>query len=107
MPPSLVAMMPSPLLPVPVQMDFHFCPAAMTPGISVTVYSRGIGGPALALAPPAPPRPAPAPAPAPPAPPRPRAAGGVLQFFAMYSAYRESDGACTPCPCCGAAGAPA
>ena len=39
-PPSGVARMPSALFPVPVQMDFHFCPAAITPGISFTVYSR-------------------------------------------------------------------
>src|SRR5690349_12806156 len=96
MPPPLVAMMPSALLPVPVQMDFHLCPAAMTPGISLTMYSLGIGGPAAALAP----RPAPPPSPraAPPAPaapapgappaaapraaPPPRGAGGFLQFLA-------------------------
>src|SRR5262245_34049836 len=108
MPPSLVATMPSALLPVPFQMDFHFCPAAITPGISITAYSLGAGGPAAALLPP--PRPAPPPAPAaapcPPAPPPPRpprAAGGVLHLPATNSAYLASDGAWTPGPCCGAA----
>src|SRR5262245_47211634 len=88
MPPSLVAMMPSALLPVPIQMDFHFLPAAMTPEISVTAYSLCSGGPAVAFAGAAPPRPAP-PAPAPGAAPRPapppRGGGGTLHCFIIQS----------------------
>src|SRR5262245_11461025 len=82
MPPSLVARMPSALFPVPVQMDFHCWPAAMTPGISVTMYSLFAGGPCAAALPPAPPRGAP-----------PRPAGGVLHLDATNSAYRASAGA--------------
>src|SRR5438552_3103750 len=94
MPPSFEAIMPSALLPVPVQMDFHFCPAAMTPGISFTAYSRGIGGPAAALfaaAPPPPRAAAPAAPPAPGAaaparpPPPPRGAGGILHLLMTHS----------------------
>src|SRR5215468_1725939 len=88
MPPSLVATIPSALLPVPVQMDFHFLPAAMTPGISVTAYSLCSGGPAVAFAGAAPPRP-PAPAPpcaaAPRAGPPPRGGGGTLHCFMIQS----------------------
>src|SRR5262245_43146950 len=97
MPPSEVATMPSALFPVPIQIDFHFCPAAMTPGIAVTVISLAAGGPAAA-----PPLPAPPP---PRAGPPPRPAGGFLQLFATKSAYPASAGACTPGPRCGAAGA--
>src|SRR5687767_2569707 len=93
-PPSGVAIIPSALLPVPVQMDFHLCPAAMTPGIALTVYSRCSGGPAAAAAvlPPlaAPAAAAPAapcagaaPRPAPP----PRGGGGVLHFVITHSGY--------------------
>src|SRR5262245_44027494 len=99
MPPSLVAIMPSALLPVPVQTDFHRCPAAITPGIAVTVYSRCSGGPAAALAAaprPASPRPAPAaaapaapaagaaPAAAPRPGPPPRGGGGTLHFVVTH-----------------------
>src|SRR5207237_357206 len=98
MPPSLVAMMPSALLPVPVQMDFHFCPAAITPGISFTAYSLGTGGTAglFAGAGAAPP------AARPPPPPPPRGAGGTLHLVFIKSAYLASAAACTPGPCCGA-----
>src|SRR5215471_11889344 len=97
MPPSLVPMMPSALLPVPVQIDFHFCPAAITPGISVTMYSLCAGGPAAASPPRAPPRAASGPR------PPPRGAGGFLHFMATHSAYLASCGAWTPGPCWSAA----
>src|SRR5262245_12979433 len=97
MPPFFVAIIPSALFPRPVQMDVHFCPAAITPGISVTVYSLGAGAAAAAC--PAPP----ARAPPPPAPPPPRWAGSFLQLLALNSAYLASWGAWTPGPCCGAA----
>src|SRR3990172_603766 len=54
-PPSLVPTMPSATLPDADQIVFHRCPAAITPGISVTVYSLGpccAGGAAGAGAPP-------------------------------------------------------
>src|ERR1700722_14886393 len=41
-PPSLVATMPSALLPSTCQISFHGCPAATTPGISVTVLGPGV-----------------------------------------------------------------
>src|SRR5215470_14399969 len=104
-PPSFVAMMPSALFPVPVQTDFHCCPAAITPGIKSTLYSLFSGGPAAALFGPraSPPRPAAgaAAAPAPRPPPPPRWGGGTLHF-AIASAYLASCGAWTPGPCCGA-----
>ena len=46
----LVAMMPSALLPSTCQISFHCCPAATTPGISVTVYSLGPAGAGAARA---------------------------------------------------------
>src|ERR1700678_3339287 len=55
-PPSLVAMIPSALLPSTSQISFHFCPAATTPGISVTVYSLGPGAAASGRGPRAGPR---------------------------------------------------
>src|SRR6185436_1657817 len=66
-PPSLVPTMPSPLLPACCQTNVHFCPAAITPGIPVTVYSRTPCGGGTPRAPPR----------APPGPP-PLAGGGVL-----------------------------
>src|SRR5215475_7141891 len=77
MPPSFVAIMPSALLPVPVQIDFHFCPPAITPGISLTSYALCSGGPAGAL-------------PAPRPPPPPRWGGGVLHFDVIKSGYFAS-----------------
>src|SRR4026209_278789 len=42
-PPLLVPTMPSPLLPASCQTNFQRCPPAITPGISLIVYSRGPG----------------------------------------------------------------
>src|SRR5258706_276044 len=86
MPPSEVPTGPSALLPVPVQTVFHICPAAITPGISVTLYSLCTGGPAAAPRPPPPPPAAAAPpAAAPRPPPPPRGAGGILQLAVTYA----------------------
>src|SRR5579863_10311255 len=93
MPPSLVAMIPSALLPSPCQTSFHRCPAAITPGISVTVYSRGLGGPPPAAFAGA----GPGPFGGPPLAPPPRAWGGTLQVL-IKSAYPGSRVACTPGP---------
>jgi hypothetical protein len=41
--PSSVPTMPSPLLPASCQRNVQRSPASMTPGIAVTVYSRGPG----------------------------------------------------------------
>ena len=69
-PPSSVPTMPSPLLPACCQTNVHFRPAAITPGISVTVYSlRPCGGGAPRAPPAAPARPRP-----------PLAGGGVLHI---------------------------
>src|SRR5690242_18402814 len=81
-PPSFVAMMPSALLPSTCQTSFHCCPAAITPGISVTVYGRGPLSGALA-----------APRRGPPA----RDGGGVLQAFST-SGSLSSAADCTPGP---------
>src|SRR6202453_404650 len=82
-PPSLVAMMPSALLPSTSQISFHFCPAAITPGISVIVYSLGPGAAAAGAGPRL-------------GPPF-LAGGGTLQVFST-SGSLESLGACTPGP---------
>src|SRR6185312_10433626 len=62
MPPSAAAMMPSAMKnvsvfassPCSVHRDFHCCPPAITPGISVTVYSCRVGGAATGALTPAP-----------------------------------------------------
>src|SRR5271155_3942099 len=81
-PPSLVAIIPSALLPSTSQISFHFSPAATTLGISVTVYSLGPGGAAGGRGPGGRP---------------PLAGGGTLQVFST-SGSLESFGACTPGP---------
>src|SRR5271165_3321246 len=83
MPPSFVAMIPSALLPSTSQISFHFCPAATTPGISVTVYSLGLGSAA-------------APGRGPGGRPV-GAGGGTLHVFNTSGSF-ESRGACTPGP---------
>src|SRR2546428_11105468 len=97
MSPFLSARRPSALLPLTSHTLVHFCPAAMTPGIAVTVYSAGGGGKvagaaAGAAAPPC----APPARPAAPGPP-PRAGGGVLQV-AMSAWEPESCVACGLAP---------
>src|SRR5215471_7480315 len=53
-PPSLVAIMPSALLPSTCQTSFHCAPAAMTPGMAVTVVSLGPAAAAAGAGPPFP-----------------------------------------------------
>src|SRR6202453_2136489 len=79
-PPSLVATMPSALLPSTSQMSFHCCPAATTPGISVTVLGPGASAAALGGRRGNPPP-----------------AGGTLQVLST-SGSLLSRAACTPCP---------
>src|ERR1700691_91325 len=78
-PPSLVATMPSALLPSTCQISFHGCPAATTPGISVTVLGPGVSAAAGGRRGNA------------------GAVGGTLQVF-RTSGSLVSPAACTPGP---------
>src|SRR6185295_7226286 len=95
-PPSLVAMMPSALLPSTCQASFHCWPGAMTPAIPMIVTACGLAAGAGPFACP--------PLAAPPLawPPLPTG-GGTLQVFSS-SGCLGSLGACTPGPDFWAAG---
>src|SRR5579862_8995890 len=81
-PPSLVATMPSALLPSTCQTSFHCCPAAITPGISVTSLGPGSAAAGAGTR---------------RGKPAPLGGGGTLHVFNTSASF-ASLGACTPGP---------